>query len=67
MGYGLRVMGYKPPQTLLPHSPVMLPAQFNERVREVLFSHVFMKPLSIRFEEILLPYIDGIMQVGVFG
>ena len=54
-------------QALLPHSPVMLPVQFDERVREVLFEHIFMKPLSIRFQKILLADIDIVMQGGIFG
>ena len=44
----------------------MLPVQFDERVREVLFEHAAMKTLSVRFEEVLLTDIDIIMQGGIF-
>lgn len=33
----LKITNYEFPETLLPHSPVMLPMQFDERVWEVVF------------------------------
>ena len=45
----------------------MLPVQFDERVREVLFEHAAMKTLAVRFEEVLLSYINIVMQGGIFG
>ena len=44
----------------------MLPVQFDERVRDVYFDHTFVKTFAVGFQEILLSYIDRVMQVGIF-